>query len=164
MRICLAGRWSSLVEGDEQTILAKSQTNMECWHVCATYYLGGCNQQNSLPLGSIKPSTPSSSTKELHGWYNCKPLVSDQHDDHIWVGVLPGILQPRGQVVERVSASDVVNLGGQNYKTFFAVTNSVVIYSYNFKSVLNPVFHSISATIWGVYWDLKFNFWANVNI
>ena len=53
------------MEGDEQTILAKSQTNMECCHVCATYYLGDCNQQNSLLLGSIQTSSPSTSVTRL---------------------------------------------------------------------------------------------------
>ena len=31
------------------------------------------------------------------------PLVSNEHDDHVAVAVLPRVLQPRCQVVERVS-------------------------------------------------------------
>ena len=37
------------------------------------------------------------------------PFVSDEHDDHVAVAVLPGVLQPGGQVVECVSASDVID-------------------------------------------------------
>ena len=37
------------------------------------------------------------------------PLVADEHDDHVAVAVLSGILQPGGQVVEGVSPGDVVN-------------------------------------------------------
>merc|ERR1712184_233885 len=36
-------------------------------------------------------------------------LVADEHDDHVAVAVLSGILQPGGQVVEGVSPGDVVN-------------------------------------------------------
>ena len=33
------------------------------------------------------------------------PLVANEHDDHVGAGVLPGIFQPRRQVVERVSSA-----------------------------------------------------------
>ena len=42
-------------------------------------------------------------------WLLKSPLVSDEHDNHVRVGMLPGVFQPRGQVVERVAAGDVVN-------------------------------------------------------
>ena len=37
------------------------------------------------------------------------PLVSNEHDDHVGVGMLPRVLQPRRQVVESVSPGDVVH-------------------------------------------------------
>ena len=40
------------------------------------------------------------------------PLVSDEHDDHVGVGVLPRVLEPRGQVVEGVPPRDVVDEKG----------------------------------------------------
>ena len=40
------------------------------------------------------------------------PLVADEHDDHVGVGVLPGVLEPRGQVVEGVPPRDVVDEEG----------------------------------------------------
>ena len=43
---------------------------------------------------------------------NAIPLVPDEHDDHVGVGVLPRVLEPRGQVVERVPPRDVVDQEG----------------------------------------------------
>ena len=43
---------------------------------------------------------------------NAVPLVADEHDDHVGVGVLPGVLEPRGQVVEGVPPRDVVDEKG----------------------------------------------------
>ena len=40
---------------------------------------------------------------------SCSPFVSDQHDDHVRVGMLPSVLQPRSQMVERVPPRDVVD-------------------------------------------------------
>ena len=37
------------------------------------------------------------------------PLVSDEHDDHVGVGVLPGVLLPCGEVVEGVPPRNVVH-------------------------------------------------------
>ena len=39
----------------------------------------------------------------------CSPFVPDEHDDHVAVAVLPGVLQPGGQVVEGVAPRDVVH-------------------------------------------------------
>lgn len=39
-------------------------------------------------------------------------LVADQHDHHVRVRMLTGVLQPRGQVVEGVAAGDVVDEQG----------------------------------------------------
>ena len=39
----------------------------------------------------------------------CSPFVADEHDDHVAVAVLPGVLQPGGQVVEGVAPRDVVH-------------------------------------------------------
>lgn len=39
-------------------------------------------------------------------------LVADQHDDHVRVGVLPGVLEPGRQVVERLAARNVVHEQG----------------------------------------------------
>jgi len=36
-------------------------------------------------------------------------LVANEHDDHVTVAVLPGVLQPGGQVVKGVSASDIIH-------------------------------------------------------
>ena len=36
------------------------------------------------------------------------PFVTDEHDDHVAVAVLPGVLQPGGQVIEGVPPGDVV--------------------------------------------------------
>ena len=38
---------------------------MECFHSCTGYLFGVSHKHNSLPLGPIQPSSPS--TKELHG-------------------------------------------------------------------------------------------------
>ena len=43
---------------------------------------------------------------------NAIPLVPDEHDDHVGVGVLPRVLEPRGQVVERVPPRDVIDQEG----------------------------------------------------
>ena len=40
------------------------------------------------------------------------PFVPDEHDDHVAVAVLPGVLQPGGQVVEGVPPGDVVHQQG----------------------------------------------------
>ena len=45
------------------------------------------------------------------------PLVPDEHDDHVGVGVLPGVLEPRGQVVEGVPPRDVVDEEGAGRAT-----------------------------------------------
>lgn len=37
------------------------------------------------------------------------PLVSDEHDDHVAVAVLPRVLQPGRQVVEGVPSGDIVD-------------------------------------------------------
>lgn len=39
-------------------------------------------------------------------------LVANQHDDHVRVGVLPGVLEPGRQVVERLAARNVVHEQG----------------------------------------------------
>ena len=39
---------------------------------------------------------------------NAIPLVPDEHDDHVAVAVLPGVLQPGGQVIEGVPPGDVI--------------------------------------------------------
>lgn len=39
-------------------------------------------------------------------------FVTDQHDDHVRVGVLPGVLEPGRQVVERLAARNVVHQQG----------------------------------------------------
>ena len=52
--------WSSLVEGDEQ------QSNLRGTLPCMFWiFFSVCQKHNSLPLGPIQPSSPS--TKELHG-------------------------------------------------------------------------------------------------
>ena len=40
------------------------------------------------------------------------PLVPDEHDDHVAVAVLPGVLQPGGEVVEGVPPGDIVHQQG----------------------------------------------------
>ena len=40
---------------------------------------------------------------------NALPLVANEHDDHVAVAVLSGILQPGCQMVECVPPSDVIN-------------------------------------------------------
>ena len=37
---------------------------------------------------------------QVRGTYREVALVADQHDGHVGVGVLPGILQPAGEMVE----------------------------------------------------------------
>ena len=54
----------SLVEGDKQLDQSNSQSCMESFHASAAYF-SSCHKHNSLPLGPIQPSSPS--TKELHG-------------------------------------------------------------------------------------------------
>ena len=39
---------------------------------------------------------------------NFLPFVTDEHDDHVAVAVLPGVLQPRRQVVKRVPEIKIV--------------------------------------------------------
>ena len=36
------------------------------------------------------------------------PLVSDEHDDHVAVAVLPRVLQPGRQVVEGVPGNNII--------------------------------------------------------
>lgn len=36
-------------------------------------------------------------------------LIADQHDHHVRIAVLSSVLQPGGQVIERVSSGDVVD-------------------------------------------------------
>ena len=43
---------------------------------------------------------------------NSSPFVADEHDDHVAVAVLPGVLQPGGQVIEGVPPGDVVHQEG----------------------------------------------------
>ena len=38
------------------------------------------------------------------------PLVSDEHDDHVAVAVLPRVLQPGRQVVEGVPGNNIIIL------------------------------------------------------
>ena len=59
--------WSSLVEGDEQLYRPNSHQNvpMDCFHVSAAYFVWIFHINNSLSLGPIQPSSPS--TKELLG-------------------------------------------------------------------------------------------------
>ena len=45
------------------------------------------------------------------------PFVPDEHDDHVAVAVLPGVLQPGGQVVEGVPPGDVVHQQGPGSST-----------------------------------------------
>lgn len=37
------------------------------------------------------------------------PFVANKHDDHVRVGVLARVFEPRGQVVEGVASCDVVD-------------------------------------------------------
>lgn len=39
---------------------------------------------------------------------DCSPFVTDEHDDHVAVAVLSGVLQPGGQVIEGVPPGDVI--------------------------------------------------------
>ncbi len=41
------------------------------------------------------------------GYY--PPFVAYEHDDHVAVAVLPGVLQPGGQMVEGVPPRDIVD-------------------------------------------------------
>ena len=59
------GPWISLVK-DVQLDRPRTETCMEYWHTCAAYFFG-LLKHNSLPLGTIQPSSPSSSL-ELHAW------------------------------------------------------------------------------------------------
>ena len=58
---------SSLVEGDEELDQPNSQTCMELYHVWIAYYVWIFNKHNSLPLGPMQLSSPS--TKDLHDHY-----------------------------------------------------------------------------------------------
>ena len=52
--------------GDEQMDRSNSQTSMECCFTFSANFFflgGGCHKQNTLPLGQIQPSSPS--TEEL---------------------------------------------------------------------------------------------------
>lgn len=60
-----------------------------------------------LASKSLKPTPHDDSDKDKAS--NASPLVADEHDDHVAVAVLSGVLQPGGQVVEGVSPGDVVH-------------------------------------------------------
>lgn len=47
--------------------------------------------------------------KQKEGSQNRLPLVANQHNDHIRVGVLTCVLKPGGEVVECVPSGDVVH-------------------------------------------------------
>merc|ERR1719188_1707871 len=57
-------------------------------------------------------------------------LVTNEHDDHVTVAVLPGVLQPGSQVVEGVPPGDVVHQQGSS-------CSSVVRPSYGSKCFLS---------------------------
>ena len=70
--------WSSLVEGDEQ------QSNLRGTLPCMFWiFFSVCQKHNSLPLGPIQPSSPS--TKELHGHSYCVELAKDK----AWTNLTP---------------------------------------------------------------------------
>ena len=52
------GKWSSLVEGDEQPDQPNSQTHTECCRACAQSLFWVDHKHKSLPLAPIQPSSP----------------------------------------------------------------------------------------------------------
>ena len=69
--------------GDEQLDRPNSQTRMEWYRVCVAYFVWIRHKHNSLPLGPIQPSSPS--TKELHGHSYCVELAKDK----AWTNLTP---------------------------------------------------------------------------
>jgi len=65
---------------------------------------GGLHEDEPVLPGERLPLLPLYVPSSLQVTF-----VSNEHDDHVAVAVLPGVLQPGGQVVERVPASNIID-------------------------------------------------------
>ena len=51
--------------------------------------------------------------KDVNCTYSEIRFVSNQHDGHVWVGVLAGVLQPAGKMIEGLTPVQALE-GGEN--------------------------------------------------
>lgn len=60
-------------------------------------------------MGDAMPSSPRDTNLNFYFKLSLSPLVANEHDNHVGVGVLAGVFQPGRQVVEGLSPGDVVH-------------------------------------------------------